>query len=166
MDIETWVTRGTSPPRYQPIVICEPADIGERLKNTRVKLSNTAAGRMLLVLEHILTPAAQDLLSAMLKAIDIEIHSQPLAIVTDSPEADSLAAVTASVQPAIVVVMALLPDGASVSELAVHRQAHQSYPWFPGPVAITLHPQALLDDKNAKRPAWEDLKQVKAFLDD
>ena len=152
-------------PQYRPIVNCNPADIGERLKNTAVNLTNTASGRMLLVLEHEPTAAALDLLSAMLKAIDTEIQNQSLAIMTESTKADSLTTVAGSVQPALVVVMASLPDGASAAGLAVHRQTHYSYPWLPAPLAITLHPQALLDDKNAKRPAWEDLKRVKAFLD-
>lgn len=33
------------------------------------------------------------------------------------------------------------------------------------PLVPTFHPSALLRDENLKRPAWEDLKKLRAFLD-
>jgi len=157
----------TSPPMAQlPLIAdCGPADIGERVRDTKVHLSASSGNaRLLIVLERALTPAAQDLLEAMLKAIDVEIEDQPVAIITDSLDADPLAVVAASVGPVALLVMATLPDGVNFSELEIHRKELQRYPWLSVPVAITLHPQVLLDDNLAKRPAWEDLKRVQAFL--
>ena len=140
--------------------------LDESLRSSIVVVVNNAAdGKLLLVLERELTSAAEDLLSAMLKAISIDRLSQATAMLTPSAEGESINAVCDRVEPGIVVVMSLLTDSANIAELDSHRHALQRFSWLSVPVAITLHPQVLLENPQAKRAAWEDLKRVKAFLD-
>ncbi len=47
----------------------------------------------------------------------------------------------------------------------VGRLRGKLYAWRGIPVVVTYHPSALLRDPAWKRPAWEDLKTLRAFLD-
>jgi len=124
-----------------------------------------ASGQLLLLLERELTSPAQDLLTAMLKAIDIDRLTQPAAIINRAATGESINVVCARIKPSIVVVMAMLTDNGNISEMDAYRQSVHRFSWLDVPVAITLHPQVLLDNPQGKRPAWEDLKRVKMILD-
>jgi DNA polymerase len=57
---------------------------------------------------------------------------------------------------------ALLKTGGSVGEL---REVFHSLPGpRPIPLIVTYHPSALLRNEDYKRPAWEDLKRLRAKL--
>jgi len=125
-----------------------PYDVS--IRDSKVVVSNLPeAGQILLVLEHDLTAPAQDLLAAMLKAIKIERLSQPTVTFSWSAKGDSLQDICVRLKPAIVVVMAMLTDNNVITELDHHRQQLHRFSWLSVP----------------ERPAWEDLKRVKAFLD-
>ncbi len=142
------------------------SSFGQSLAESTVVVSNLSEqGQMLLVLERDLTSAAEDLLAAMLKAIKIDRLSQSAVTLSHSAAGESLEQICVRVQPSIVVVMAMLTDVGVITELDDHRQTLHRFNWLNVPVAITLHPQVLLENPQGKRPAWEDLKRVKAFLD-
>lgn len=127
-----------------------------------VTIAQQGSGELLLVLEPpALQPAGYELLTAMLNAIDIDIAQQ--CIVQLTPEGEqSLASVTAQASPAMLVIMAGL--GGALSSLNKHRASLHRAGWFGGALAVTIHPQELIIDPSHKRPAWEDLKRVKATL--
>lgn len=139
----------------------------ESLRDSKVLVSHPSGnGDMLLVLDRELTTPSEELLVAMLKAIGIDRHSQPTAILSWSANGgESMNDVCVRVKPAIVLVMAMLTDSRVLAELDTHRQQLFRFPWLSAPVVVTLHPQALLENPDGKRPAWEDLKKVKAILD-
>ena len=120
---------------------------------------------MLLVLERELTSPAEDLLAAMLKAIKVDRLAQFAATVSPSAAAEPLADVCGRLRPSLVLVMATLSDATALPVLEPHRSELHRVAWLDVPVAITLHPQVLLENPQGKRPAWEDLKRVKTFLD-
>ena len=140
--------------------------LDETLRTCKVIVANCpAGGKMLLLLERELTSPAEDLLSAMLKAINVDRLSQCVATLSSSADGESIDAVCERVAPEIVLVMSVLTNSADIAELDAHRTAFQHFSWLKLPVAFTLHPQVLLENPQAKRSAWEDLKRVKAFLD-
>jgi len=142
------------------------SSVDESLRDSKVVISNLSEdGQILLVLERELTSPAEDLLAAMLKAIKIDRLSQSTVNFSQSGQGESLVDVCGRVKPAIVLVMAMLTDSSSIAELDTHRSELHRFSWVSVPVAITLHPQVLLKNPDGKRPAWEDLKRVKAFLD-
>lgn len=157
--------------RAQSIATWAGSDLEELTGSQRVTLDRVVeSGKLLLVVERTLTLPEEDLLSAMLKAIHVDRLAQSIATVvqttgTQLPGTESMSELCARLTPSIVVVMATLSDSQNVSELDDHRKALHQFAWLNVPVAITLHPQVLLDNPQGKRPAWEDLKRVKAFLD-
>lgn len=159
------------------IAACRADNLDTLLANAPVNLTATGEqrgqGSLLLVLEQALSDAGAELLTAMLKAINIDRATLPVATMirtTDANEAASanaepLTAVCERFRPAVVVVMAGLDDSARLNDLDTHRAAPHRFGWLNAQVVVTLHPQVLLDNPNGKRPAWEDLKRVKALLD-
>ena len=159
-------SRKPIPARQLKIAQQTMISLDETLRNCKVIVANCpAGGKMLLLLERELTSPAEDLLSAMLKAINVDRLSQCVATLSSSADGESIDAVCERVAPEIVLVMSVLTNSADIAELDAHRTAFQHFSWLKLPVAFTLHPQVLLENPQAKRSAWEDLKRVKAFLD-
>jgi len=164
-DLPPWVRD------QQPIAQCPPSALDTLLAECRVVVADQVATSaddarpMLLVLERDLTSPAEDLLAAMLKAIKVDRLSQYAATVSQTAAAKALADVCGQLHPSLVLVMATVSDSTALSELEFHRSELHRFGWLDVPVAITLHPQVLLENPQGKRPAWEDLKRVKAFLD-
>ena len=159
-------SRKPIPARQLKIAQQTMISLDETLRNCKVIVANCpAGGKMLLLLERELTSPAEDLLSAMLKAINVDRLSQCVATLSSSADGESIDAVCERAAPEIVLVMSVLTNSADVAELDAHRTAFQHFSWLKLPVAFTLHPQVLLENPQAKRSAWEDLKRVKAFLD-
>ncbi len=132
------------------------------LAETPVMLSQSQPGDLLLVVEPpALTGEGTALLSAMLKAIQYDITTQSIATL-DASSAQTLSTVVRQTGPKMVIVM-VCHRGNSAS-LHTHRAALHQPGWADVPVAITIHPHELLADPANKRPAWEDLKRVKARL--
>ena len=159
-------SRKPIPARQLKIAQQTMISLDETLRNCKVIVANCpAGGKMLLLLERGLTTPAADLQSAMLKAINVDRLSQCVATLSSSADGESIDAVCERAAPEIVLVMSVLTNSADVAELDAHRTAFQHFSWLKLPVAFTLHPQVLLENPQAKRSAWEDLKRVKAFLD-
>ena len=159
-------SRKPIPARQLKIAQQTMISLDETLRNCKVIVANCpAGGKMLLLLERELTSPAEDLLSAMLKAINVDRLSQCVATLSSSADGESINAVCERAAPEIVLVMPVLTNSADIAELDAHRNAFQHFSWLNLPVAFTLHPQVLLENPQAKRSAWEDLKRVKAFLD-
>lgn len=169
-------TSALTAPALTAIAACRVGNLDSLLANAMVNVMATderqGQGSLLLVLERALSDAAAELLTAMLKAINIDRSLLPVATMhhaadvnATSETAESLAAVCERISPAVVVVMAELEDSARLNDLDTHRASLLRFGWLNAQVAVTLHPQVLLDNPNGKRPAWEDLKRVKALLD-
>ena len=124
-----------------------------------------ANARLLLLLEAPkLEAAGQELLKSMLKAIEFDFDEQCLGYFEPLETATgNVRSFVGNVQPAVIIVMANFIQ--SADELARYRAGLHRLPWINAPVAVTMHPNALIRDSALKRPAWEDLKRVKALLD-
>lgn len=129
-----------------------------------VRVTAQQPSRLLVLLETpVLTQAGTDLLSSMLKAIEIDLASQTVGYLAASGEAGTeVQALAGTTEAAVILVMADLQG--DIQNLATHRSILHSVGWAGAPVAITLHPNVLLKTPAYKRDAWEDLKRVKATL--
>ena len=133
------------------------------LADTPVVLAGHGRGDLLLVIEPpALSGEATGLLTAMLGAIQCDIASQSIATIS-AAATQTLSSAVQQTAPQIMVVMAAHHGNAG--SLDNHRAEVHQPPWSPCPVVITMHPHELLADPTNKRPAWEDLKRVKARLD-
>ena len=133
------------------------------LAETPVVLTGASQGSLLLVIEPpALTGEATALLTAMLGAIQCDLAAQSIATIS-SAATQSLSSAVQQTAPQIIIVMAAHHGNAG--SLDNHRAALHQPQWASCPVAITIHPHELLADPANKRPAWEDLKRVKARLD-
>lgn len=137
----------------------------QNLAEQPVQTINVLDARIVLLLEApILEPAGQQLLNSMLNAIDINFSEQGFGYLgSKEPVAGNVRSFVGNVQPSIIIVMANFIH--SIDDLAEHRAGLLRLPWIHAPVAITMHPNILMDNPALKRPAWEDLKRVKASLD-
>jgi len=124
--------------------------------------STPSTAQILVVLETpALDSASQTLLASMLKAIDVELAHQTV-VNLQSAGSETVESVAGNVKPKIILLMAQLQN--DLSDLAVLRDSPLKARWTTASIAVTLHPALLLKQPDLKRPAWEDLKRVKAML--
>ena len=126
-------------------------------------VENTNAKMLILLETPVLEADGHELLRSMLNAISIDMSKQNIANLGKGDAAETVQSLTSHMKPAIILVMARYRK--SIEELAAHRSGLHEVSWSAAPLVISLHPGALLDDATLKRPAWEDLKRVKAYLD-
>lgn len=133
------------------------------LAETACEPVQTSGGDLLLVIEPpSLNTHDMELLGKMLGAIQLELASQ--SIVTLSADGSvSVRELLLHCQPKMVLVMAGCGGNAAIIDS--HRQRHHKPEWCQASLAITHHPAELISLPELKRPAWEDLKRVKAALD-
>ena len=125
--------------------------------------SNQTTAQVLVVLEApALQPESQALLASMLKAINIDLAQQAV-VNLHAGGAETVQSVASSLNPRMILLMARIQS--DLSELAILRNGIHRAQWTTAPIALTLHPGLLLSQPDLKRPAWEDLKRVKAVLD-
>jgi len=109
-----------------------------------------------------LSDACTALLESMFKAIELN-NSQWRHAGSAAPTETgiSLSAIGASALKAVVL---MLQTGGNTNGLAQLRTMKHQVAGLEAPVMVTFHPQDLLDNPDAKRPAWEDLKQLRRWL--
>lgn len=134
----------------------------------RVSVSVAVNNPVLLVITEDLSLSAEchKLLGNMLQAIEYDNTQWMHAGLSSRADATTVSALCSSVQPRGVLLMlkAGAGNGAIADELnQLRKQQHQVASVAPF-VAVTFHPQDLLDNPDAKRPAWEDLKQLRQWL--
>jgi len=105
--------------------------------------------------------AADDLLASMLKAIALDMSQQTRLF----PDADGVPLPIGQNVRAILL-LARLPEASDVAGIAHLRQNLLQHRASGCALAVTIHPDDLLDNNAAKRPAWEDLKRLKGYLDE
>lgn len=104
-----------------------------------------------------------ELLGTMLNAIKIDASQWVRAgTMAAANQSMPLASAVNTVNPKAVVLMAR-SDGAAHALDALRGVQHQLQGITPF-VVTTFHPQDLLDNPEIKRPAWEDLKQLRQWL--
>lgn len=135
----------------------------QQLGDTPATPLHGTGGRLLLVIEPpALTAADTELLTKMLAAINLDAGAQELACLsTDGPL--TLRELVARQQPEMVLVM--VGCGGNAASIDQHRAQHAQPEWCGCRVALSHHPCDLNAQANLKRPAWEDLKRIKAVLD-
>jgi hypothetical protein len=118
-------------------------------------------GPLLLVMETAPgSDAADTLLASMLKAISLDMNQQMrLALAVDGSPLQIGAGVRA------ILVLARLAQPSDIPGIAHLRERLWQHRASGCAVAVTIHPDDLLDNNTAKRPAWEDLKRLKGYLD-
>lgn len=184
MGIESWVPRDAAPEgaslpeavlgnhgeqgvTSESTAVCQSTveSFLQNLTDQPVQTVNVVDARILLLLEAPkLETAGQDLLRSMLKAIDVDFDQQGFGYIGSlKPATGNVRSFVGNVQPSIIIIMANFIH--SSDELKQHRAKLHRLPWIDAPVAVTMHPNALIKDPALKRPAWEDLKRVKALLD-
>ena len=128
-----------------------------------IELVQFGAGRLLLITEPpVLVGDDNQLLVKMLGAIGLDFAAQNIARLSEGGATNTTSLVE-KLQPDLLLVMAVCRGSATL--LDPHRADHHVLPGTTVSLAITLHPTELTQQAELKRPAWEDLKRVKAVLD-
>jgi len=162
-----------------PVSTWNLQEVGEKIASATVscELASTQPGNadVLVIIERpALSADSRTLLASMMKAIRVNIDDQVIGtLVTRSAETSvepseentSVVELIRLVNPAVVLLMATLANSCGIEHLDPLRSRHYPLTALNTTLAVTLHPQELLDNAEAKRPAWEDLKRVKTILD-
>lgn len=110
-------------------------------------------------------PTELDLLRSMLGAIKISAAEQCVSQTSDSDTDLNGRDLIEQLCPLIVLLLIRLPVSEDPTVIDVLRNDLQTVSWTRIPVAVSLHPADILANEQLKRPAWEDLKRLKSFLD-
>ena len=139
-------------------------EFGTALSRIRVAADTQAQGAELLVIteDSALSDACLKLLGSMFKAIEVEDSQWLHTGVVQTSTGTSLSALEKSMPLKAAVLM--LQTGGDTNGLAQLRSVQHRLSGFQPPVMVTFHPQDLLDNPDAKRPAWEDLKLLRKWL--
>lgn len=190
MGIESWELRNSSAEQNasasdQPSVAQEPSDtlaavqhwhiedIEANLERAKIVFPHTPAADtstdVLVITEGSgLSPQGLQLLSSMMKAIQLDINDQLLGeLVGDANEVSSTQTcgeVIRAIKPRVVLLMAMLDESREIGQLDSLRSKVHRMMVCETTLAVSLHPAVLLDNPDAKRPAWEDLKRLKTVL--
>ena len=172
MGITSWVARDSVAPAVSesaaqshdmPLANAHSvSDYLQQLSNVRVTTLQQGGGSMLLLVEPpLLSDTDKSLLAKMLAAIGLELESQSIASLTVNGEI-TVAKLISMLQPEIVLLM--VSGGDAPAMIEPYRVSHQTPSWSTAPIVTTHHPAELTRDPALKRPAWEDLKRLKAAL--
>ena len=175
MNIDLWVARDapasvggahseTTVPvtGTRPLAELSAAQLSTALSSLKLTADDlTKTAEVLVVTEDsTLSDDCLKLLGAMFKAIELDdtrwCHTgvaHPGTPLTEAGDSSSLK-----------VVLLMLQTGGNANALTELRNVAHQAPGFKSPVIVTFHPQDLLDNPDAKRPAWEDLKQLRKRL--
>ena len=187
MGIDLWVTRDAAEPSTVvpdtavtpktdlPVRQWSAAQLQQSIANLAVEKTVASQADLLVVTEGAgLSEECAVLLGSMFKAIKID-PAQWLHVGTAidqlgkgqldegqsvKAQSESLNALADKVNPKAIVLMV---RSAGNSLDALRGVPYQS-PTMAPLVAVTFHPQDLLDNPETKRPAWEDLKQLRQWL--
>ena len=140
------------------------AQLGAALGKLCVTTNSQVQSAELLVVteDSTLSDACLELLGSMLKAIELNDSQWLHAGIVQTSTGVSLNTLGESIPLKAVVLMLL--TGGNTNALGQLRMVRHQVPGFQPPVMVTFHPQELLDNTDAKRPAWEDLKQLRKWL--
>ncbi len=140
------------------------AQLADALSGLSVATNSSAQNaRLLVVTEQFnLSDACLKLLGSMFNAIELTESHWLHAGVAQNNTGTSLNALVESIPIKAVVLM--LQTGGNANALGQLRNQRHQVPGIQAPVMVTFHPQDLLDNPEAKRPAWEDLKQLRQWL--
>ena len=120
-----------------------------------------------------LTEGCRKLLDSMFKAIKLDSKqwfqaeifnplSETAANLNDTVNSSHISEIEKSVDPKALVFL-LRTSGSKTALDDLRSLQHQSRA-LQSFVVVSFHPQDLLDNPDAKRPAWEDLKQLRQWL--
>ena len=125
-----------------------------------------AAELLVLTEEATLSEECRALLGSMFKAIELDesqwLHAGISTGSVADTMADTMTNVEKSVSPGAVLVM--LKPGSDTNDLSQLRGLQHRPASLQTIVAVTFHPQDLINNPQLKRPAWEDLKQLRQWL--
>jgi len=171
MNIDLWVERDAV---HSPVEGVATASLGEMsaavfssaIVASGLALQQVAQGTELLVVteDKYLSAECSKLLESMFKAIELDSSLWVLAALepAGTRPATTLATLKDSQQfKAIVVMLRTMGDANALIQL---RKTQHRVSGLQPPVMVTFHPQDLLDNPEAKRPAWEDLKLLRQWL--
>lgn len=106
------------------------------------------------------------LLESMFKAIDFDrtqwLHAGISDISSEVGNAMPLGQLCSTVSPKALVMM--INTGGTATALQSVRGVQHKVSALNGFMVASFHPQDLLDNPETKRPAWEDLKQLRQWL--
>ena len=102
------------------------------------------------------------LLESMFNAIEFDRAQWLHAGISQSKDAVPIKQLAHAVTPKALVIM--LKTGGIATALQSVRGVQHGTPSLPGFMVASFHPQDLLDNPETKRPAWEDLKQLRQWL--
>ena len=134
------------------------------VENWRVSCSEPAKpAELLLITEELnLTGECRKLLGSMFDAIGLDSSMWLHAGVSVADDAIAVSQLEASVNPKATIM--LINAGGDPTSLQSVRGVRHEVPSLKGFVVVSFHPQDLLDNPELKRPAWEDLKQLRQWL--
>lgn len=157
-----------------PATVSEPAVPAPAETASRIFASGNPQAQLMLVGEGADEGEAGELLTRILQAIELRREDVYLVDVLKSPGPAELAACrsqleqeVARVQPRVLVALGEVAAQALLAELGegpVGRLRGQWHAVRGIPARVTYPPAALLQDPALKRPAWEDMQQVRDRL--
>jgi len=147
-----------------PLAQLPATELRSALSSLSLTANLQAPGTELLVVteDASLSDECLKLLGSMLKAIELADSQWLHTGIAQSNTGTSLNALDKSMPLKAVVLM--LQTGGNTNALAQLRTTEHRVSGFQAPVMVTFHPQDLLDNPEAKRPAWEDLKLLRKWL--
>jgi len=185
MGIDLWVARDAAEPSTSaavtpktdlPVNQWSAAQLQQSIAKLAVEKTVASQADLLVVTEGVgLSEECAVLLGSMFKAIKIDpaqwLHVGTALNQLDNGQLDegqsvktqseSLDALANKVNPKAIVLMV---RSAGNSTLDALRGVQHRSPTMAPLVAVTFHPQDLIDNPDNKRPAWEDLKQLRQWL--
>jgi len=183
MGIDLWVARDSAEPSTVvpglavtpktdlPVRQWSAAQLQQSIAHIAVEKTVASQADLLVVTEGAgLSEECAVLLGSMFKAIKID-PVQWLHVGTATgqlgdgqsvkADSESLDALVDKVNPKAIVLMI---RSAGINTLDALRGGQHKSPTMAPLIAVTFHPQDLLDNPDTKRPAWEDLKQLRQWM--
>ena len=152
----------------KPLGTLSPAELADKIPRLSVVPGGARMPAELLVLTEdvTLSDECSNLLGSMFKAIKLESSQWLHAGVSAADGAELISQVESSVQPKATVIMLKANEQSHdpVNAMRQLRGVQHKARSLQSFVVVTFHPQDLLDNPDLKRPAWEDLKQLRRWL--
>ncbi len=148
----------------RPLVEFSTSEITAAISSFRINCDEPIRNAECLVLteDPELNDQSRSLLGSMFKAIELDASGWLQANLQQTGDGQSLVDFAQGVNPGAVVLM--LNSGGGDSALDHLRGLQLRVPEVPWFAVASYHPQNLLDNPSTKRPAWEDLKQLRQWL--
>jgi len=171
MNIDLWVERDTVDSTVEAVTAASlggmsAAAFSSAIGTSGLVLQQAMHGAELLVIteDAELSAESSKLLESMFKAIELDSSQWVKAGLEPAGKASAVTLATIKDSQQFKAVLVMLRTMGDTNALVQLRKTQHRVSGLQLPVMVTFHPQDLLDNPDAKRPAWEDLKLLRQWL--